>query len=61
MLFIAIWIAGIYISALRVLNVKTVAMNIYWHFLAKEGIFVRLVIRNGPPWRDEIDCCIRGT
>jgi len=27
----AIWIVGIYISALRALNVKTVDMSIYWH------------------------------
>jgi hypothetical protein len=46
MLFIAIWIAGIYISALRVLNVKTVDTNICWPFLAKEGIFFRLAIRS---------------
>jgi hypothetical protein len=35
----AIWIAGIYISALRALNVKIVVMNIYWRFLVKKDIF----------------------
>jgi len=42
----AIWTAAIYILALRLLNVKTVVMSIYWHFLVKEGIFVCLSIRS---------------
>ena len=43
----AIWIAGIYISVLRALNVKIVVMNIYWHFHANAGIFVHHVTRKG--------------
>ena len=41
----AIWIVGIYISVLRLLNVKIVVMSIYWHFLAKEDI-TDVVIEN---------------
>jgi hypothetical protein len=37
------------------LNVKIVVMSIYWHFLAKEGIFVRLVIRSG--WWNSANGC----
>jgi len=51
----AIWIAGIYISALHALNVKIVVMSICWHFLAKESIFVRLAIRSG--WWDSANGC----
>jgi hypothetical protein len=34
-----IWTAGIYILALRALNLKTVATNIYWRFRANVAIF----------------------
>jgi hypothetical protein len=53
----AIWIAGIYISALHALNVKIVVMSIYWHFLAKEGIFARLAIRSG--WWNSVNGCAK--
>jgi hypothetical protein len=39
----AIWIAGIYILALRALNVKIVVLNIFWRIHASADIFV-------PPW-----------
>jgi len=43
----AIWIAGIYISALHALNVKTVDTNICWLFPANVATFVHHAIRNG--------------
>jgi hypothetical protein len=42
----AIWTAGIYILALRALNVKIVDTNICWRFHASDAIFVRLAIRS---------------
>ena len=50
----AIWIAGIYISALRALNVKIVVMNICWHsraiHTAPPLLKLKLVlINNGQP------------
>jgi hypothetical protein len=38
-------------------NVKIVVMSIYWHFLAKEGIFVRLAIRSG--WWNSVNGCAK--
>ncbi len=45
------------IFTLRALNVKIVVMSIYWHFLVKEGIFVRLAIRSG--WRNSANGCAK--
>jgi hypothetical protein len=53
----AIWIARIYILALRALNVKIVAMNIDWHFHASVAIFVHHAIRNG--WWNSANGCVK--
>ncbi len=42
-----IWIVGIYIADLPGLNVKAVAMNIFWRFLVSGGTSAPPVTRSG--------------